>query len=255
MFRHSFYYYNDQLCDMIMDLRHLLNSKATNLNTEANIYLQYGVMNRLLQILESYITISKIADHNRVDQLQESERDAINTNLNILYINIRAILDNYACAYFYEKEQYIMIQKDERCKTCKKGGKIAIGYKKILWQKSKSGIWDQLKRLQKWCEDMSAIRNQVAHGMPLYVPQLFKPQEMMEYWNLVCKSYEAMNKFDPDSSLKAQEAAQNIGVFEHIFCHITREGSCKTFPIQDTIANDLNNLLKIHQIIIGAISK
>ncbi len=242
LIRNSFYYYNDPLNDMILDLALILHcdDQTKKLTPEARSYLQYGVQNRLCKIFASYKIISEIAYHNRVKSLQEDERNLMNTHLNIFYINIRAILDNYACAYFYQKEPGLTELKDD------KGNKIDTGYKLIIWQHSKSAIWDQLKDHQPWVEYMSKIRNQVAHGMPLYVPQLLNAQEAMEYLNLVFKS-------DPDSSLEAQATAHNLGSFQPVFCYLTKDNRAAPYNIDDRISEALGHLISIHQTIISAI--
>jgi hypothetical protein len=73
-------------------------------DSEAQQYLRYGVGRRLRMILVAYCGVFDTIAPDRKEPLPLNEMAAVSRDLNIIYINIRGALDNYAWCIYHERE-------------------------------------------------------------------------------------------------------------------------------------------------------
>jgi hypothetical protein len=72
-------------------------------NKKAQQYLTYGVGRRLRMMLVSYCGIFDTIAPDRKEPLPLNDMAAVSRDLNIIYINIRGTLDNYAWCIYHER--------------------------------------------------------------------------------------------------------------------------------------------------------
>jgi hypothetical protein len=73
------------------------------LNSKAQQYFFYGVGRRLRMVLAAYCGVFDTVEADRKEPLPLTEMAAVSRDLNVIYINIRGILDNYAWSVYHEK--------------------------------------------------------------------------------------------------------------------------------------------------------
>lgn len=173
-----------------------------------------------------------------MDQLIDDDLAVLNLHINSFHINFRGILDNYTRAYFYQHE---------REKTKKKDGtEKHIDFKNETWGKVlNKELYHSLEKHMNWVEEMKDRRHEIAHGMPLHVPPTINPQE-----------FGKPDDLDKDNSCTVfldDVPIDNTTRIRHMFGYIAKDGNRKYLTTEDILATDLENLLKIHKLILDAI--
>ncbi len=210
---------------------------------DAAIFLKYGVSKRLLAIWYSYRTITSIAHPERTEPLTENESHELDNVINLIYMHLRGVLDNYAWAYLYEKEPALL--QDNNGKARKLIGLFNDDFKK---NSNKKDFWNEINEYKTWSTELSAKRDPVAHRIPLYVvPSILTHEQHETYQKLEQEYSEALSIMDFEKIDALFPALRSLGVLPMQFAHNPDENP---FPIYPTIPSDMANLIKIQKIIL-----
>lgn len=209
-------------------------------NDDAKYYMKYGVGRRSLMLYYSYQAIINIACPERTEPLSCNEQIDLSREINILYINLRGILDNYAWCFMYEqtpnlkKELHLrkisLFSKDFR-KKCS------------AFHKIKKGILAH----DTWEKEVKERRDPVAHRIPLYVPHtIMTSNETERYSNSNIQYNEKLNNLDLEGANQLFNEMYRMGTFYPVFIHHHDDG---LIPIYPTIPTDLVHLIRIQSVV------
>ena len=73
-------------------------------NNNAQYYMRYGIGRRYSMVWYAYRTIMFGASPVREDPLSHADQQELSHAINVIYMNLRGILDNFAWCFLYEKE-------------------------------------------------------------------------------------------------------------------------------------------------------
>jgi hypothetical protein len=205
-------------------------------NDSARYYMQYGAGRRLIMMFYSYQAVTHIAYNKRTEPLSYDEQHTLSREINIIYMQLRGVLDNFAWCLLYERQPDL-----EGTIRCYDVGLFSQTFRKQC--AAFSEVEDEIKVHDVWNEEVKKRRDPVAHRIPLYVPPAVITQEE-------AKTYHALNdRFnDKLNSLKLDEAAfafdemNTVGAFFPYFVHHPDE---PPIPIYPTIPTDMTHLIRI----------
>lgn len=227
------------VADSLMKLQFETMTFAHKVSIEkASHYLQFGASRRLGSLFRSYNSFIRTVPPYRKEPLQEEEKHGLDKDLNLMYIHLRGVLDNYALIYCLLKEPYLL----EKLKQ----NQIWFFNKKFE-KESQMTICSKLKEYDKWIEDLSERRDPVAHRIPLYmVPSLLNSQETKIHNELMTQHTTFLSHHQFDLADKSFNDALSLGTYWPVFAYNPYE---KSIPIYPTVPTDMANLIKIHRIV------
>lgn len=206
---------------------------------DAVYYMRYGAGRRLLMIWRSYRTITLTTPPERQEPLSDDEETTLSRDINVIYMHLRGVLDNFSWCFLFEKEPEIANNINPLS--------VSLFSKEIRKRTKYNTFWDELDKHSDWSNDAKSRRDPVAHRIPLYVPpSLLIGDEQTEYQDLTRRWYEAANRRDFDTCDLLNEQRQQIGTFLPCFVHHPDQG---TIPIYPTLPTDMTHLIRIGQIL------
>lgn len=212
------------------------------LSKEARSYLQYGAGRRLLAIWYSYRSITHIAHPERKEPLSESEAHEINKDINLIYMHLRGVLDNYAWVYIFEKEPNLL--KTNKGKARKN---VGLFNKDFAADSSNKAFWLSLNKYAQWANEMSDKRDPVAHRIPLYVvPSVVTPDQAQQYETFEKQQNDALKELDFNKVAVLTAQQRKLGSFPMVFAHNPYEAP---IPIYPTIPQDMAQLIAIQKVV------
>jgi hypothetical protein len=209
---------------------------ATRLtNIKAQQYLRYGVGRRLRMILVAYCEVFDTIAPDRKEPLPLKEMAAVSRDLNVIYINIRGALDNYAWCIYHERE---MIKTFNSVHT-----QVGLFHGLFRNTVELANLKSLLESHISWNEDLKSRRDPSAHRMPLYVPPaILNDAEAARHeaiWKERQKAIE-MGDYERDTELANEQ--HSLGTFRSQFLHDPDDGA---LPIYDTVPTDVGKLITI----------
>ena len=222
---------------LIQDL-HLNSVELANklLNQDARHFMLYGAGRRLSMISSAYHVITSVVNPEREEPLTYEDEIEVTKELNVLYMNIRGVLDNYAWCFAYEKEPDLIVKL-----TPNQIGLFSHKFRRLSL--AFAFISDEIKVHDEWERDLATRRDPVAHRIPLYVPpSSLTPDEQKTYHLKNDEYYSALNSLDFTRSDVLFEALYELGSFYPCFIHNPIEPA---IPIYPTVPTDLAHLIKI----------
>jgi hypothetical protein len=204
-------------------------------NEKAKSYMLYGVGRRLRMIWTAYSEVFDTVDADRIEPLPRDDMAAVSRDLNVIYINIRGALDNYAWAVFHQKGlgKGSKLQENE----------VGLFHKSFLKCSALAGLRPTIEAHSAWNRDFKSRRDPSAHRMPLYVPPAILNEKETERFNEIWQErLEAIQKGDFDTDTKLADEQSKLGRFSPHFVHDPAQGA---FPIYKTIPDDVGTLIVI----------
>lgn len=202
---------------------------------QAKYFIRYGVGRRLRMMWVSYREILACITPNRPEPLSLDDVGSVSRDLNVIYINILGVLDNYAWCLLHE------IGTPET-----KGlspASVGLFSPKLLADANLGKLKPIVQQFQKWHAELRNRRDPVAHRIPLSVPPaVLSPEEIGRYEDLERLAIEAVNHRDFARAEELHSAQSKIGTFIPCFVHHPDEGPT---PIYPTVPQDIANLIKI----------
>ena len=198
----------------------------------------YGVARRLGSLHLSYSSLITIIPPNRRKPLLESESKYLENNLNLIYIHLRGLLDNFAWIFAY-------VTNPEKISNF---NKMSIGIFNERYQENFLKCpSDALKEFQAWNDDLSERRNPVAHRIPLYlVPSILSPNDSESVSLHMKEAHKKALALDFQGFEDSFAKVRSVGSYSPVFAHNPKESLLNIYP---TIPNDVGTLLSIQKIL------
>jgi hypothetical protein len=210
---------------------------AEGLNsTNARYYMLHGAGRRFDMTFRAYQKITSIAYGKRSEPLSQDEQNALSQAINITYMNIPGILDNFAWCLIYERQPEMAdkIPKNNVGLFSKKFREQLDAFSEIAGEITVHDLWQQ---------EVKERRDPVAHRIPLYVPPSLVTEEEAETYSAVYNRFSAnLNSLKLDEADIAFKQLESIGTFSPYFMHHPEE---RPIPIYPTIPADMSHLLRI----------
>jgi hypothetical protein len=204
---------------------------------DAIYYMRYGAGRRLLMMWRAYRTITLTVPPERDKPLSDEEQTTLSRDINVIYMHLRGVLDNFAWCYLYEKEPSLI----EHLRTVD----VYLFSREIRKRTTLPDFWREVDGHAAWATEAKARRDPVAHRIPLYIPfTVVAPDEVEQYHNLTRAFYEAANKLDFDATDMITEQMHLLGCFLPFFVHHPEEGYV---PIYPTLPGDMAHLIRLGQ--------
>jgi hypothetical protein len=205
-------------------------------STNARYYLLHGAGRRFDVTFRAYQKIISIAYDKRSAPLSQDEQIALSQAINITYMNIPGILDNFAWCLIYERQPEL----------ADKIPKNNVGLFSEKFRKQFDAFTEVEKEIKVhdlWQQEVKERRDPVAHRIPLYVPPSLVTQEEAKAYSAVYNRFsDSLNNLKLDEADVALKQMDSIGTFLPCFVHHPEE---PPIPIYPTIPADVSHLIRI----------
>jgi hypothetical protein len=223
----------------------VLLTAAKLTNGKAQQYLRYGVGRRTQMILVAYCGIFDTIAPDRKEPLPLNEMAAVSRDLNIIYINIRGALDNYAWCICHEREMSKTFKWVET--------QVGLFYRLFRNDAHLANLKSVLEEHSDWNDDLKSRRDPSAHRMPLYVPPaILNEAEAARHEAIWKERQEAIQKGEYERDTELANEQHRLGTFRPQFLHDPDDGG---FPIYGTVPTDVGKLITIGTAIHGDLAK
>jgi hypothetical protein len=183
--------------------------------------MMYGAGRRLNMIFYAYRAITLTVPSDREQPLSHDEQLNLSRDINIIYMNLRGTLDNFAWCFLYEKESEAVSSLSRM--------HIDLFANKFRELPAFAKIAQEISAHDNWNKEVKERRDPVAHRIPLYIPPSIVDHEGAERYKELFEEY-------------AFEQLSNIGSFYPCFQHHPEEGIIPIYPILPT---DMTHLIRI----------
>lgn len=209
-------------------------------NEDSKKHLAYGAFRRILMILHSYSSLRDICHLERTNPLLPEEQRVVDLDINLIYINIRGLMDNLAWSFLYEKDFQVISELELE----KNRMRVSL-FSKYIFKSSSQKFWTLIcENHLQWSQEFSKKRDPIAHGLPMYIiPKFFTNDEQNEESrNLFNKSLDAIVKNEFDLADKLRLRSHSIGTFIPLFASDPTE---KLMHIYPTVSVDISHIIRI----------
>lgn len=230
--------YNHSLVvhDALRDIQLTAATIAPTLsNEEAKFFILYGPGRRLGMIWVSYRDILEHIATDRTEPLPQDEVATVSRDLNVIYINIPGVLDNYALCLLHQ----VATDKTKKLPAVK----VGLFSSEFMDDPNLDSLRPLLDEFSKWHKELKTRRDPAVHRIPLYVPPAaLSSEEKDRYIELGEQIDEAtkIQNFQKYDELNAEQ--DRLGTFMPYFLHHPDED---IIPIYPTVPQDIANLIKI----------
>ena len=230
---------------------------GTTVNSaEAHIQLNYGVGRRTKFIWLSLQQLLRLIPPNRNEPLPNVDVDEVARDLNVIYINIRGTLDNFAWCL-------VDLFGDEETRKLRPMSIHLFG-KDFLNDVNLCEVAGFVKDFAEWNKELKDRRDPAAHRIPLSVPPaVLNEAAQEEYARLSAEYHEASNEAvtavregaESSAMFKKSEllydTLERVGTFSPWFMHHPDEGVIEIYP---SVPQDIGRLVKIARGLMDMIS-
>lgn len=195
-------------------------------------FLDQGVARRLFMLKATVDSISEIYRERRIKPLDDNEKAILSQNTNFFYANIYAILDCLALVFAVEHPDY---KFDIRTKSDRQ----QVVLFRESFHKKINGLSEKLNltKLKPWFDEIANLRHPVAHGIPMYFPEIYNDEDARKIQEADKNYFESFNSILKDITVATneindeldklnkewQKAKSNINVFSGCFLHSYEE--------------------------------
>lgn len=210
---------------------------AEKLSEQARYYILYGAARRLEMMRVSYCDILRCIATDRTEPLTSDEEATVERALNVIYINVRGVLDNYAWCLFHQT----MTDKTRKLVPAK----VGLFSKEFMADANLvDDLRPELRKFDAWHTELKDRRDPAAHRIPLSVPPcVLNPEEAARYAALEIQILTTKSEQDRNV-LNAQQ--RKIGTFVPCFVHHPDVEGTAIYP---TVPQDIANLIKIIKLV------
>ncbi len=246
--REAEYVHALSVCDAVRDaLFAVVTLSQSVTNVEAQMQLRFGAARRTKFIWLSLRQLLGLIPPDRTEPLPSDDVDEAARDLNVIYINIRGTLDNFA----WSLVNLFGEEKTQRLPPMK----IDLFGNDFLNDANLREVAEFVNGFAEWNKELKARRDPAAHRIPLSVPPaVLNEAAQKEYARLSAEHTEVSNAAaravgeGADSSVLFEKATllndrlQRVGRFVPIFVHHPDEGGMKIYPL---VPQDVGQLVKI----------
>jgi hypothetical protein len=184
----------------------------------------------------AYQAITHIAYDRRTEPLLVNEQHTLSREINIIYMHLRGVLDNFAWCFLYER-QPVLADTIHRFDV----GLFSQKFRKQCTAFSE--VEDEITVHDVWNEEVKERRDPVVHRIPLYVPPALITQEEAKTYRALNNQFnEKLNSLELDEANRAFDEMNTIGTYYPYFVHHPNEPH---IPIYPTIPIDMTHLIRI----------
>jgi hypothetical protein len=213
----------------------VLRTAAKLTNSKAKQYLRYGVGRRLRMILVAYCGVFDTVAPDRKEPLPLKEMAAVSRDLNIIYINIRGALDNYAWCIYHDRDMSKTFKWSET--------QVGLFHGLFLKAAQLANLKSMLDGHKDRNDDLKSRRDPSAHRVPLYVPPaILNVAEAARHEAIWKERWEAIEKGDYERDTELANEQHRLGTFRAQFMHDPDDGG---LPIYATVPTDVGKLITI----------
>lgn len=223
------------LLDYVTRLIH----NARNLKSkEAVYYMQYGAGRRMMMMLNAFQRITRVIWPERTDPLSHEDQQQMSIDINLIYMNISGVLDNFAWCILYEKAPELIEEVDRK--------QIGMFSNKTVLKIFDERLKAQLMPHKAWSKELKEKRDPVAHRIPLYMPPtVLLPDEVKRFQELQDQHMQCAVNLDFEAAEQRFEELNNIGRLLPCFVHHPEDDPIPLYP---TLPTDIANLLDVARI-------
>jgi hypothetical protein len=209
--------------------------------------LRFGIGRRTKQIWLGLRTLLELVHPEHTDPLQHESVEEVSRDLNVIYINIRGVLDNLAWCLAAE------FGSGDAEKLAPMS--VYLFGRDFLKDNDLMEFADFLRTFTDWSRELKERRDPSAHRIPLSVPPAILDKAAQEEYARLQVKYDEVLKAayamhgDHEQRLKLfQEAGEisdaqsRIGTFKPLFGHDPTEGY---MPIYPTVPDDIGKMILI----------
>jgi hypothetical protein len=252
--------YIQALCvsDAIRDIpQDALSLSQKIVDGDANLHLRFGVARRARTMWLCLRSLIELIHPEREDPLPLDDLDKVDRDLNVIYINIRGTLDNFAWCL----QSLLGSEKTKRLAPVN----VQLFGDQFSNDPSFSDVKAFLERFSAWNKEMKARRDPAAHRIPLSVPpaildtaaQLEYARISVEHDQVLAQAVAALAGSSEKLELLERagliyDRLQHVGSFIPLFGHHPDDGYMKIFP---TVPQDIGQLVIIARGLISRILK
>jgi hypothetical protein len=207
----------------------------------AQKHLNSGAGRRAKAIWHSMGTLLRTIEPNRTSPLSRDQVEDASRDLNVIYINIRGLMDNLAWVL---KHVFDLKARNKE---------VGLFRKSFLAHPSLADLSANLQVMRNWETDLSRLRDPAAHRIPLTIPPAFlNPEELLEFQAIMqareTEQRKALESISADEDPTPHfervnqlfDQAERLGSFRPLFCHDEDDG---LFWIYPTIAEDVGKMI------------
>jgi hypothetical protein len=209
---------------------------------DAHYFMRFGVTRRLGMVWHAYRNITAIAYVERRNPLEGEEARKVTRDLNVIYLNIRGILDNLAASLMHSFSP-------EKIKPLTDLRSVGLFLRGVVTNSIFSSIAGEIKKHDEWDRDLKDRRDPAAHRIPLaVVPTQFTPEQVHRYRELEAEIATARARRDFADAESMLDQQSQLGLFEPIFAHDPKHGVFEIYPV---VPNDLAHLVELSNVVYG----
>ena len=242
------------LLPSLTDLSQKVNS------SEAQFHLRHGAARRTKLIWHSFRRIFDLIPPDRANPISYEDVVELTRDLNVIYVNIRGTLDNFASCLLHSFGAEETIRNLESNPF-----KVDLFGKEFQKDNNLSEFVSYINNFTKWNSQLKDLRNSSAHRIPLSVPPTtLTESEKAEYLRLwaeaehaegeylkSCESgYEDLVLYEKHKYL--HEKMEELGTFEPVFVHDPKEKPIRVYP---RVPEDIGKLVIIARGVLSLIDK
>jgi len=206
-------------------------------NEQARFYIQFGTTRRLEMIWYAYNNLAMTVPSNRTKPLDFTESRQLSQDLNVIYMNIRGVLDNLAWALLYEFSPTTVTKlkpaKIGLFQPCVRHNPVLVQIKPII---DANETWDR---------DVKERRDPTVHRIPLAIPpSILNQREQDEYYLLEGEYEEAIRERDFDRADGILNSQRELGTFRAWFTHDPEFAPMEMYP---TVPDDIAHLIQLFE--------
>jgi hypothetical protein len=200
-------------------------------------YMRFGAGRRLSMMWYAYRNLVQTVPPDRTEPLTSDESHELIQSLNVIYLNIRGLLDNLAWALLYEHAP------DRAAKLIAKPQRVGLFQSCIVEDGCFGSLAREIQAHKEWNADMKDRRDPSAHRIPLYIPsQALTPEEAANYQKLGEKYSKGVGSLDFDAGNAALDEMERVGRFVPYFLHDPDDGVIRIYP---TVPDDVGHVLQL----------
>lgn len=204
-------------------------------NNTAKYYIRFGVTRRLEMIWYAYRNLVTNVTPDRSEPLGIDESRQLMIDLNVIYVNIRGVMDNLALA--------LLNEFDPAHARSLRSSKIGLFLPSIKSNPTFASLKSVIHQHDDWDRDLKQRRDPVAHGIPLALPPcVLNTEDRVRYAELDQAHSDAMQRREFDEADNILKAQRKLGIFYPWFMHDPDQGVIEIYP---TVPDDLAHLVQI----------
>lgn len=201
-------------------------------------FLRYGAGRRLNMMWRAYRSLVFNAPPDREEPLTTDESGDLTEDINIIYLNIRGVMDNLCWALLHERAPDL---------TSLAPAKVGLFLPGFTKDERFATLVARLQCHDAWDRDLKSRRDPAAHQIPLSIPpQLVTPSEAAAFHKTFDEYWASAAALDFDGADALMRRLEKMGRFVPWFVH---DPDQPPMPIYPTVSNDIARLITIFETI------